>query len=457
MARALSVDTGQAVPCSLSFADGAAPSAREVGVMTFQSAVLNLTNTILGSGALTMPFIFAQLGWLPANLVAIVVLLLTTFSVYLLSMASDRAKRLSGGNSTKSFESLGYWCCGTFGSLYAEVTFIVGGIGTLTSYLIFIEGLEAQVLGVSGRLAYLPLVISVALVILPLSSLRQIHALRYASIAAVFAIIYISVMYYCFDLYIGKYDDDPSGKYKYEGVRVVTWTSRSVRSMNLTIGAFCVQNTCLPVYGELADRSPRKMVGATLCAMLISVAIYECIGLSGYALLGARVTGNSLLVFDNNFVKAHPWTQFYRDIAKVSVALLLAFSVPLAIWPCRSAVCSVIRRAQDGCAGPARGVDGASAGLFRGITALILTLVTCLAIVVPDVTVPLSLVNSLAGGSMIFIMPGLFFLGSVDDRAQRYSLANWHIFAMIGLGVFCSSLGFWLEVRSIIWGQLSAA
>jgi hypothetical protein len=182
--------------------------------------------------------------------------------------------------------------------------------------------------------------------------------------------------------------------------------------------------------------------------MLISFVVYEVIGFSGYFLLGGRVMSNSLLNLDADFVRAHPWTEWARDAAKVLMSCLIALSVPLAIWPCRSAICSILMRSGHGCLGPALGSEFASDGLFHGVTLVFLSVITVLAILIPDITIPLGLVNSLAGGSIIFVMPGLFYLGSLE-RHRRFSMAKLHVFALIGVGVAFCTMGFTRQLMSI--------
>jgi len=405
--------------------------------MKFHGAVFSLTNTIIGSGALTMPYVFAQCGWLLVHIIAFTIFAFTIYSVHLLVVTSDRI----GG--AQNFETLGQKTCGTAGWLYAVISFVVGGIGTLTGYLVFVGKLMAQVTGISLDQAYIPIVSASLLVILPLTLPRQINALRFISLLAVVPILYVAMMFLFFVTSVGKFEND-----NYKDVTIATWTSSSINSVNLLIGAFCVHNTCLPVYGEMQKRSPRNMVMATLCSMAISFVVYETIGLSGYVLLGGGVQGNCLLDLDKSFVEAYPRTAVPRNIAKVSMCLLITFSAPLALWPCRSAACSVITCARSRNIAQARGADKVGNAMFRSTGIFIVILVTVLAIWMPDVTVPLGVVNSLAGGSIIFVMPGMFYLGSFGRHWR--SRCHLHAQCMVIVGLFVCILGFSLEVRSII-------
>jgi len=322
-----------------------------------------------------------------------------------------------------------------------------GGLGTLTGYMIFIGGLLAQVVGLRRDQSYIPVVFIAVFIILPLTWPRRIHALRFASLAGVLAMMYIVVMYAWFKIRIGSYDI-PSDKYVYVPPGPLELSSQSISAVNLLIGAFCVQNTCLPVYAELVSPTPSKMLCVTMCAMGVSFAIYELIGLSGYLMFGGNVESNSLLTMDSVFQRAHPWTVAPIFVAKLSMSLNLSFVVPLAIWPCRSAICSMITQIRTGHFAASQGSDTASSCMFRCVTLCILVVVVTLAQICPDVTVPLGLANSLAGGSMIFIMPGLFYLGSIE-RNDRFLPAHWSAMFMIVLGVFVCVLGFSLQITSL--------
>lgn len=417
------------------------------GEMPFYSAVFNLTHTIIGSGTLTMPFIFSQTGWLTANVISMAIVALTTYSVYLLVCASDKV----GGVGARSFESLGYKSAGVAGSVYAELVFIFGGLGTLTSYFIFIGQLMLLVLGYpsDSDKRCVVIVATVVCVVLPLTLFRRINALRYVSLFAVLAIVYIMIMYVAVWAEVGRYDDNPK-EYEYVEPEAVTWTGESVTAINMMIGAFCVQNTCLPVYGEMRDRSPRKIVVATLLAMAVSFAVYEMMGVSGYFLFGGHVHADSLLSFDRNFMKTHPGTDLPSKLGMAAMAFNLALGARLVIWPYRSAVCSIISRTRAGCTGPARGSEEATDVMFRTVTVASLAVITCLSIFIPSVKVPLGVVNSLAGGSMIFIMPGIFYICASRQEDTRHTIHYRLAWVMIMIGIAVAGLGFSLEMIELL-------
>mmetsp|Transcript_59886 Transcript_59886/g.110907 ORF Transcript_59886/g.110907 Transcript_59886/m.110907 type:complete len:431 (-) Transcript_59886:88-1380(-) len=416
---------------------GAARSVAGKG-MSMRSAVFNLTNTIIGAGTLTMPYAFAQTGLLGANIIAGVVMLVTAYSAWLLLVASTNCQQGGTQEAPKSFQDLGRLTCGPKAALFAMATFIVGGLGTLTGYLIFIGRLLAQV----GEEVFdvqmphiVPIVAVTCLVVLPLGWRQRIDALKYVSFLALVAISYVACMFCSFLLVDGPEQDAETG---HEEVELLRWTSHSINSFTLMIGAFCVHNTVLPIYADMQSGTPRAGLKTVLLSIFIAFVVYEALGLSAYILLGPTVPGNCLLGLDGGFAVQHPGTKVPSILAKVSMAFILAVSAPLAVWPCRSAICSLFWT-----------TEAAPSWAFRVVTLMILAIVMFLAAFCPDVTVPLGLVNSVAGGSMVFLMPGCFYLGSLEE-SERMVKRHYGARAMILIGLVVCILGFGLEVRSIM-------
>jgi len=406
--------------------------------MSMRSAIFNLTNTIIGSGALTMPYAFAQCGLVGANLIAGIMMLVTLYSAWLLLMASTNCRQGASGRGPKSFQELGKLSSGPKAAKFAMATFILGGLGTLTGYMIFIGRLLAQVIEDVFKIPHVPHfwpIVVVCMFILPLAWRQRIDALKYTSFLALLAIIYVACMFSTYVFAVGEYHDPPTHKYK--DVELLKWSPHSVNTITLMLGAYCVHNTALPIYDEMENRRPAPALRAFLIAMTIAFCVYEALGVSAYFLLGGYIPGNCLLGLDAGFTASYPWTRVPSTIAKVTMAFLLSCSAPLALWPCRSAICSLLR-----------GDEEPSERLFRTVTVITIFIVAVLASFIPDVTVPLGLVNSLAGGSMVFVMPGLFYLGSLEESA-RLSESHLGPRMMVFFGVVMCILGFALEVRSV--------
>ncbi|TYZ66056.1 hypothetical protein PybrP1_002976 [[Pythium] brassicae (nom. inval.)] len=265
---------------------------------TVVGSMFTLTNTILGSGTLAVPFAIASSGWLLGNVVMLAIALITRYSVHLLLTASDRA----GYHCAKTYESLGHYTMGAFGTKLAEFTFIFGGFGTL-----------------------------------------------------------------------------------------------------------------------LRSRSLARMDRAVAGAIAIAFVLYEVIGLAGYLQFGAATQDNILLNFSDAYVAAHPALRLPLLLGRSCMGLALLLTAPIAMWPFRSCVLSVYLRVKNG------GVQTPSSAATHREHALV-TLVSQLLILlcsvfVPSVKIPLSIVGSVSGSLLIFIMPALFFMllspHATEDKDPR--------------------------------------
>lgn len=371
---------------------------------TVIGSMFTLTNTILGSGTLAIPFAIASSGWLLGNVVMLAIALVTRYSVHLLLTASDRA----GAHCAKTYESLGHYTMGVFGTQLAEFTFIFGGFGTLVSYFIFITDLFAAVFGVPAARKWLVTVVCTVGVILPLSLPRTIGKLRLSSLLAILSISYVVAFVFLAFAVVATGSNESDETASLARVQAVRFEPGSVYTVTLLTGAFACHNTALPVYDELRSRSLARMDRAVAGAITIAFVLYEVVGLAGYLQFGAATQDNILLNFSDAFVAAHPVLRLPLLLGRSCMGLALLLTAPIAMWPFRSCVLSVYLRVKNG------GVQTPSSAATNHEYALV-TLVSQLLILlssvfVPSVKIPLSIVGSVSGSLLIFIMPALFFM-----------------------------------------------
>ncbi len=118
------------------------------------------------------------------------------------------------------------------------------------------------------------------------------------------------------------------------------------------------------------------------------------------------------------------------------------------MWPFRSALLSLYLRFRTG----ARHVPSSSASTLQlrvVTTAAVLTIMAC-AILTPDVRTPLSIVNSVSGSLIIFILPALFYLNS--KKGPWFVRENIGAVALLVVGLvlapFCLGLTIYELVKS---------
>jgi amino acid permease len=391
-------------------------------------STFTLTNTILGSGTLAVPFAIASSGWLLGNAIMLAIALITRYSVHLLLAASDRA----GQNCAKTYESLGHFTMGAVGTRLAEFTFIFGGFGTLVSYLIFVTDLCAAVLAVSAQDKWMITVTLVATVVFPLSLSRRIGKLWLASVLAILSIGY--VVAFIVVAFLAAYNAD--GASIAPGVQAVRLEPGSVYTVTLLISAFACHNTALPVYEELKARTLPRMNRAVVGAIGVAFVLYEVISLCGYLQFGSETKDNILLNFSPEYVAQHKSVAAPLLVGQLCMALALVLTTPIAMWPFRSCVLSVFLRVKNGVQTPSH---EATYKEYVGVTVVSLALILTCSIFVPSVKIPLSIVGSVSGSLLIFIMPALFYL--LQTTGPMLSRKNAGPLLMLGSGVVVGVLG----------------
>ncbi|GLE05082.1 hypothetical protein PINS_up014066 [Pythium insidiosum] len=369
-------------------------------------STFTLTNTILGSGTLAVPFAIASSGWLLGNAVMLVIAVLTRYSVTLLLAASDRA----GVNCARTYESLGHHTMGAWGTRLAEFTFIFGGFGTLVSYFMFITDLFTIVLGVDAQHKWVVTCVCWAAVILPLSLNRRLGRLRLSSVLAVLSIGYVVAFVTVALIVVLRHDGTRANGDTdvVPGVRAVRFEPGSVYTVTLLIAAFACHNTALPVYDELRQRSLPRMDRAVIGAISIAFLLYEAVGISGYLQFGDATRDNILLNFSPEYVATHTSLRAPLWLGRACMAVALLFTTPIAMWPFRSCLLSVYLRIKH--AGVQTPSSAASWREHATATVGSQLLILLCSIFVPSVKIPLSIVGSVSGSLLIFILPSLFFM-----------------------------------------------
>nr|CCA18521.1 Amino Acid/Auxin Permease (AAAP) Family putative [Albugo laibachii Nc14] len=413
---------------------------QHVGTSTVVGSVFTLTNTILGSGTLTVPFAIASSGWLLGNIVMFIIACITRYSVHLLLLSSD----LAGRKTARTYESLGHYTMGRFGTFLAEFTFIFGGFGTLISYMIFISALIANVFGIAPDQKWMVSITCFLVVIFPLSLYRKIAKLRVSSLAAIISITYVVLFVFCAFLY-KQYRITHS---KPVDIKAVIIDPGSVYTVTLLIAAFACHNTALPVYEELRSRSLNRMDRAVCYAILIAFVLYEIIGLFGYLQFGTETMDNILLNFSSAHIDAHcPAMRIPILIGQTCMAVALLLSVPVAMWPFRSCLLSVYLRWRNN--GQQTPSHKATRIEYIVVTICSQSLIVFCSIVVPSVKVALSIVGSVSGSLLIFIMPSLFYLLQTCSTLKDVR-KHWGPLIMLLAGIMVGALGLSLTVYKIV-------
>jgi len=405
---------------------------------TLTGSIFTLTNTILGGGTLAVPFAIACSGYILGLLILIILAMVTRYSVKLLLQASDMA----GVNCAKTYESLGHLTMGKYGTWLAEFTFIFGGFGTLMSNFIFISDLFCVALNIPSTWNNHVMIVCTIGFIMPLSFSQKIGKLQYVSLLATLSVAYV-VIFTLFSWITFQHAQREG--ITVEPVKAVLINTDSVYTITLLLGAYACHNTTLPVYEELKDRTFGRMQRAVSTAISIAFVLYTIIGLSGYLSFSSSTMDNLLLNYSDDVLEHYPQLKVSLRLVRLCMASALLLTCPTILWPFRSCICSAYLRITHGQQLPS---SATSYTEFITITILAETLVLFCAMAAPSVKIPLSIVGSVSGSLIIFIMPSLFYMLQRPD--PLFSWIHRGPLCLLFSGIVIGIVGFSLTINKIL-------
>jgi sodium-coupled neutral amino acid transporter 11 len=426
--------------------DGAEP-----GTASVTSGVLNLTNTILGSGIIAMPFVCRSTGWGFFLGMLLFAAWLSHFAIACLFDAVGRTTLVAG-------EEFSYTLLGRklFGRTVADISswaVTLQQFGCCIAYVVIVgdilQPVMEAVVPASSPAAFLVdratlQATTFVFVVFPLCLLRSMDALKYASFIAILCLtsFVLVVVGYGLEVNIsgsvpdvlaraveshgGRSSDDfvfscsttapdPDPGRGGEGsshapftpcdeVRAVPhqWL-HLVTALPIFCFAFlCHQNT-FPIYRELRDASPAKMRECSAYSMGICTVIYFGCGTAGY-LTFRELTQSDLL---NNFATTGSGISAVVDVVRLAFGLALVLSYPIVVWEARHNIVEILFNGRD-----------MRQWEHVGLNLVIVTATTAIGILAPDIEVVLKLVGSTCSPLMVFVLPSLFYLRATERNAD---------------------------------------
>jgi amino acid permease len=221
---------------------------------TLFSSYVNLTNSIIGSGILGLPFAFAASGWFLGYLLILLAGVATTFSLHVLAICASKVKPPS------SFYRVTEASIPKFTFLIdLSVASMCFGVGV--SYLIVIGGLMPDVMNQLGSDPFwqkreIWVVIGFAIVG-PLSCFKNLDALRFTSAMAIFFVTFIAslVVAYASDGNLKPCSDDDMDDLADDNscvgtTQFITLSTNTMRALGVFVFAYSCQMVQYSTYSH---------------------------------------------------------------------------------------------------------------------------------------------------------------------------------------------------------------
>ncbi|GMI27875.1 hypothetical protein TeGR_g15197 [Tetraparma gracilis] len=404
------MDNGAAAESLLPTSSSTAPTQP---VSFLPGSMFNLANSIIGAGALTLPYALHQTGLL---LGLLLLLLFATLSACSLLML-DRSCRLT---SATSFASLG---AAAFPSRAKAITRIIDLTQSLYSFGACVGYLSicvAELKIITGISATLPLLGCCIVVVYPLSLLRSMKALSFTSLLAIVCVGYLSLILAIRFPWEGGVCSSGSG-----AVESYKMSEGLFTSLPIFCFAFNCQVQFIPIKQELHDPSPSRVRLLVLAVMAGVCLLYAADASLGYASYCADTLSNIL----DNFASGDKLVL----VARVAFVLVLNFSFPLYSTAIVSSVDSMI--------------GGEGVGKKRRRVTLATLIIGAMALIVsfdPPLDKILGLTGAVGGCALVYVFPGTIY-----DRALRAQKGGGEGGSWVGLllaaagavlGITCTSV-----------------
>lgn len=358
---------------------------------TIFSSVVNLTNSIIGSGILGLPYAFAASGWVLGYLFITLSAIATMLSLHLLSQCCTKVEHPA------SFYKVTEASIPRFTFLVdLSVATMCFGVGL--SYLIVVGGLMPDVLshfGATGSLTerYIWIFIGFCIVA-PLSCFKNIDALKYTSAAAIVFVVFIAclVVSYALDPSALPPCPDDDGTCKGDTTNA-EFDMSTVGRLGIFIFAYSCQMNIFPVVNELKNPTQTRVDYAIYWSIFIAFSLYCIVAGPGYHVYGDNV--------ESNILSSFPKTNL-TSVARIFVSVLVSFSYPLLCNPGRKSAMSLWAMTDED---ENKAIEHFNFR-FAVITAVFLFGSLGLSMVVTSLGVVLAVIGATGSTVVTFILPG---------------------------------------------------
>ncbi|OKL61621.1 hypothetical protein UA08_03859 [Talaromyces atroroseus] len=393
------------------------------GSASWISSVINLVNTIVGAGVLAMPLAIAHMGITLGVIVVIWSGIAAGFGLYLQARCAQYLDR-----GTASFFALSQLTYPN-ASVIFDAAIAIKCFGVGISYLIIIGDLMPGVVeGFAGSSPVSDFLVdrhfwitAFMLIVIPLSFLRRLDSLKYTSVVALISIGYLVVLVvYHFTKGDTMVDRGP--------IRVIQWAgiAPALSSFPVIVFAYTCHQNMFSVLNEINDNSHFQTTSVVFTSIGSAASIYILVAITGYLSFGNSIGGN--------IVGMYP-PSISATIGRAAIVVLVMFSYPLQVHPCRASVDAVLkwipsRTRNSNDVSPhrypllpraSRGPEPMSDLRFAAITSSIIVLSFIAAMTVNSLEAVLAYVGSTGSTSISFILPGLFYykISSPDSPAHQ--------------------------------------
>ncbi|TPX54955.1 hypothetical protein PhCBS80983_g05669 [Powellomyces hirtus] len=392
------------------------------------SSVINISNTILGSGMLAMPSALESIG---LGFGIILIGLSGSAAAFGLLLLTEVAAKVGRTSSFNACSKITY----PSAAVWFDVAIAVKCFGVSVSYLVICGDLLPKVVagfapGIPAdsmlRTKTLWVFMSLAIVS-PLCFLRRLDSLRYTSAFALTAVVYLVFIVVSY-FFAGQMEGMPP-RPSWDEIRWFQLDGSFFEHLPIFVFGFTCHQNIFSVYNELVDNTPARVKGVVLTSVGTAFSVYEIVAVLGYLTFGTAVT--------SNIIAQYPASPLITG-GQLAIAFLVLLSYPLQCHPARASIDKIITSIAPKATatlvhGTEEAVDerqpvvrripgGISTRRWMAITLTLMTASLLLAVVMNDLGKVLAFVGATGSTTICYILPGLFYYKHSKVEEQKRSL-----------------------------------
>ncbi|KAL7399592.1 hypothetical protein ABVT39_027251 [Epinephelus coioides] len=391
------------------------------GKTSFGMSIFNLSNAIMGSGILGLAFAMSNTGIILFLILLVSIAILSAYSIHLLLKSA-------GVVGIRAYEQLGNRAFGAPGKMLAACIITMHNIGAMSSYLFIVKSeLPLVIQAFLGKHEitgewylngnYLIIIVS-ACIILPLALMKQLGYLGYTSGFSLSCMVFflISVIYKKFNIPCPLDDEHHNitpivddyalinGTDDFCEAKLFTVNSQTAYTIPILAFAFVCHPEVLPIYTELRDATKKRMQKVANTSILAMFVMYLLTALFGYLTFYGAVESELL----HTYSKVDTLDVLILCV-RLAVLVAVTLTVPVVLFPIRRAVLQILF--------PEKPFNWA---IHITIAFCLIFVVNILVIFVPSIRDIFGLIGATSAPSLIFILPGIFYVRIVPDDEEPF-------------------------------------
>ena len=273
------------------------PKYSDEGYLSFCGAFMQIGNTILGAGIITLPVVMRYLGFILGSIFILLIAILTIYSSYLLLKAHQITNK-------KKYSTIAHKALGDTGYIITNIIIILNNFGLCCVYFrIFGDTMQNIVGGfvekdsifVTNWHNYLYIIMIIVLMsfVICVEDFNKFEKTSFLGILGIFVYFLVIIILFFYKILF----KDFSPYFNNDSYYLSGNVTDLLMSLPSVFLSFSFQYNLFPIYSGLANRTHTEMLNVTKCTIFFCFFLYVFSGIVGFLMYGTSLDDTILKAF----------------------------------------------------------------------------------------------------------------------------------------------------------------